>query len=288
MTLRVAECLLVPVLLVACGRTALLDARTEELCTPPVIDLGVVPSQQFGPATLITELAAPGGDDDPTLTGDMLEIFFESQRSGTSRIWHATRDTADDAWDPPTPVSEFDGLGANTPEVSRDGLRLRFATTLPSVQADLYEATRPDRASSWSNPVRLDRLDTAFGETGCAEFLDGYGVVFFSNRSGSNQLWQALREASSCTDFDVSTTTMLGVAGANPWMRNDGLTLAYSDGDLYVVTRAALNDAFGTPQPLSSLNSGANDDDPWMNDDMTRIFFTSVVTGDPELYTATR
>src|SRR4051812_28768819 len=71
-----------------------------------------------GPATgwstpvQITELADPDGADDPSLTGDLLEIYFGSDRAGSMTtgaapledIWVAKRASPTDPWGAPTNV----------------------------------------------------------------------------------------------------------------------------------------------------------------------------------------
>jgi hypothetical protein len=41
--------------------------------------------------------------DDPTLTGDMLELVFESFEGGGEDLWVSTRPSTGDGWSPPTP-----------------------------------------------------------------------------------------------------------------------------------------------------------------------------------------
>jgi hypothetical protein len=61
----------------------------------------------FGPAVLVTELSSPGGDTRPSIRHDGLEIFFQSNRTGSialsNDLWVATRASTLDAWS--TPVS---------------------------------------------------------------------------------------------------------------------------------------------------------------------------------------
>jgi hypothetical protein len=104
----------------------------------------------FGPAVLVTELSSPRGDSRPSIRHDGLEIFFQSNRTGSIGLSNdllvATRESTLDAWS--TPVS----LGAiiNTafleqnPYLSSDGTTLFFASDRPggSGGPDLYMTTR--------------------------------------------------------------------------------------------------------------------------------------------------
>lgn len=288
------------VALASCGRIGFDPlATTDAAPCLPSITLAPPPTTPFGPPMVITELSSPDFDDDPTLTGDELEIVFQSARGGTNRLWHATRANRADPFDPPQPLAELDGFAANTPELSRDGLRLRFAA--PAVAGgtdDIYLATRADRASAWGTPMRVDALSTPSSETGAAEFLDAAGVVFFSNRAGGNtmgDLWEEFDD--TCTGFRTAVLTggfPTGAVKANPWMRDDGLAVAFvMDGpsgasDVFVAIRPTVGEPFDVPIELTAVDSTNVDDDPWLDDAMDHIYFMSARTLDGEIYYATR
>ncbi len=104
----------------------------------------------FGPAILVTELSSSMNENRPSIRYDGLEIFFQSNRTGStggsSDLWVATRDSTLDAWS--TPVN----LGAtiNTMFVeqntylSSDGKTLLFSSDRPGGFGglDLYMITR--------------------------------------------------------------------------------------------------------------------------------------------------
>jgi WD40-like Beta Propeller Repeat len=65
----------------------------------------------WGPASPIAELNMPGiTEARPSLTANGLEIYFGSTRSGTLRIWHASRASLIDAWSDvalvPSPIAD--------------------------------------------------------------------------------------------------------------------------------------------------------------------------------------
>ncbi len=58
----------------------------------------------------ITDLSTTFAEDDPALTGDELEIYFDSDRpggTGGDDIWRATRTTRTSAWARPRQSSSF-------------------------------------------------------------------------------------------------------------------------------------------------------------------------------------
>src|SRR5688572_27718917 len=74
----------------------------------------------------IAELSTVGvSEDDPSLTADELEIFFNVGTGIGGEVYTATRESRADAWSPPMPVAELNSSALDfTPFVSRDGLTL--------------------------------------------------------------------------------------------------------------------------------------------------------------------
>ena len=64
----------------------------------------------FDTPVLVPELASPSQTDNPTLTGDLLEIYFTTDRvSGNGDVWFATRATATAPFGTPAPVTAVNG-----------------------------------------------------------------------------------------------------------------------------------------------------------------------------------
>jgi hypothetical protein len=109
----------------------------------------------FGPARLIPELSSPTGDQRPIIRFDGLEIFFTSNRPGstldalgalTRDIWVATRNSVHDHWSTPVPLGPAINTGSAEVQayVSADGETLFFSSDrLGGCGAsDLYMSTR--------------------------------------------------------------------------------------------------------------------------------------------------
>jgi len=111
----------------------------------------------FGPPRLVPELStpAPQGEQRPSIRFDGLEIFFNSNRVGSTPdalgapsrdIWVATRNSVDAPWDAPVRLGPAvnTGFADIQPQISADGETLFFSSDRPGGcgASDLYMSTR--------------------------------------------------------------------------------------------------------------------------------------------------
>ena len=104
----------------------------------------------FGPAVLVTELSSVANENDPSIRHDGLEIFFHSNRVGSTGtaldLWVATRESTLDPWS--TPVNLGNTINTVFLEqnayLSSDNRTLLFSSDRPggSGGLDLYMSTR--------------------------------------------------------------------------------------------------------------------------------------------------
>jgi Tol biopolymer transport system component len=260
------------------------------------------------PFTNVTPLAAVNdpaySDDDPTLTGDLLELYFDSDRpaAGAARgdIWVAKRANATDPFGAPTIVSELASLSDDTtPEVSTDGLTMYFSSDrLNAGDRDIYVTTRADRASPWSTPQRVPELSAANLDDDSAEPLpDGLHLVMSRGTQPALDLCLVTR-VSTAAPWSAPMP-MPGVSDgtydeSQQWTSPD-LTVIYfvsdrppaTSQDIWLATRPDTQSTF-TIQRVSELSSGAQDVDPWLTPDLRTMYFASARTGNMDIYSATR
>src|SRR5437870_8186333 len=104
----------------------------------------------FGPAVLVTELSSVANENDPSIRHDGLDIFFHSNRVGSTGtaldLWVATRESTLDPWS--TPVNLGNTINTVFLEqnayLSSDNRTLLFSSDRPggSGGLDLYMSTR--------------------------------------------------------------------------------------------------------------------------------------------------
>jgi len=250
----------------------------------------------------ITELTTAVGEDDPSLTADLLEIYFGSPRAGTlgnEDIWFATRTSVGDPFGTPVNIAT---LNSSSPEsnirISADGLSIYFASNRsPSLDFDLWTATRANRVSPWTAPTRISELATAVGDYAAHPSADGLQVTFCSNRAGGDEdLFVATRQAQGQpwgTAVQVTDTSTLSNE-CDP-MDPDPTTIYFSSNrpgsmgayDLYVATRT-VGGTYVTATALTELNSTFNDRDVWVSPDQRLLVFSSNRMGSDDIYYSTR
>jgi len=288
-----------------CIDTYVCDPATQT-CVRELPD-GGMPDAMLGAFSLpepISELNGAGSsEDDPTATGDLLEIYFDSDRPATGAamgdIWVAKRASTADPWDPPQLVTELASLADDTsPDISSDGLTMYFASDRAKAgDRDLYVTTRKSRGDPWSTPVRISELSTTFEEGSAVETADRLHLVFSSGRNGS-------------LDLFVATRAVLGGPWTNPTpipglsdpafgedqhdINADG-TIVYYVSDktgvehIYMATCAGPGGPCSNQQMLPVVNSAtAADVDPWVSPDGHTLLFSSSRSGNGDLYMATR
>jgi hypothetical protein len=140
----------------ACGR---INYQVEQVDGGvPLDDAATWPTQSFAPPTRIDSLSlANTTDDDPTMTSDLLELYFNSNRPGglgLADIWVTTRNTPQDDWGIPSPVVQLNSSERDSdPEVSADGLTMILASQRPGTIGAM---------TSWCQHVHLDQMSGRF------------------------------------------------------------------------------------------------------------------------------
>jgi Tol biopolymer transport system component len=102
----------------------------------------------FGPAALVGELSSNGNDLLPGIRQDGLEIFFDSDRTGTlglRDIWVSTRASRSESWSAPVDLTAINSaVGDQRAALSFDGRSLYVTSGRPGGLGDndIYVSTR--------------------------------------------------------------------------------------------------------------------------------------------------
>jgi hypothetical protein len=235
-------------------------------------------------------------DDDPSLTQDLREIYFNSKRDGgkgREDVWFATRARATDAWSAPQPASELNSDARETGiALSPDGLTVWFSSDREGGVGglDVYTATRSARSEPFRNATLVaelssqgDELVSASDATGTSLYFarrededDDYDLFLARRPSTSAPFGEAIAIDSLNSDREESDAFAVSGGARLLFTRSSQIVLAESSGAAeYRVVRA-----------LDELNSDEDERDPWATDDLTYVVFSSKRTGTYLLYEA--
>jgi dipeptidyl aminopeptidase/acylaminoacyl peptidase len=264
-----------------------------------------MPLGAWGPPVPVIGLNTPRLEDDPSLTADMLELFFASNRATANAfdedIYVAKRTTLAEPFQDPTLVDELSDVGVldSNVEISADGLTVTF-TSARNGNDDLWISTRDTRTMPWKPPAVLASLNSGAGEFGAVLTVLASGeheVVLCTRRDGHEGLY-----ASRKAPLDPQFPTPMPVDGVNTpdhecdGMRPDEQTLYFTRAALATPTQVDLFRArwdgsrYVDVEPITELNTGRKDSDPWVSPDHRTIYFSREGTTSftDDLYMATR
>lgn len=281
--------------LAACGRVGF-DATGDALATSDASPVAF--DAPFSAPVLISELAGPDDEDDPSLTGDLLELYYSSSVPTSDSLWKATRPSVASPWSTPELVAPINAGGkVNNPKVSLDGLTLYFSSTrAPSAGgSDLWVSTRASRADDWSAPTRITELASAVDDYE-PYVLPGNLTMYFTRKIGNNGEPVRTNRPNTSLGFRVAIEVpgieQTGYEGGC-FVTPDELGILFhsdrgADRDIYRATKAVFSDPFSPAVPLTELDMGMKEEDPWLSPDGHVLFFAANPTGQYDLYMATR
>ncbi|MBN2492259.1 MAG: PD40 domain-containing protein [Planctomycetes bacterium] len=233
---------------------------------------GALDAQTF--CTLVEETALTGptaSEMAPTLTGDMLTIYFTSTRAGGvggRDIWMSTRTAIGQPWSTPVNVAALNSTSEESYVTVRpDDLEIYFArSTISTYVNDLYVSTRAKVTDPWGMPtavVQLNSMVAGDTEDDPSIRADGLEIFFTSDRTGGSgaAIWRSTRTSltspwsAPVVVAEIDTTSTEHSAAIS----GDGLTLIYASlktggvgsSDHYMIRRPDLNSPF---DPKTEIN----------------------------------
>jgi hypothetical protein len=235
-------------------------------------------------------------EDDPSLTGDLLELFILT----SPNLLVATRENLIEPFSTPVVVAELDDpLTQLRPCVSTDGLTILFARRLlgPPIHDDIFISTRASRSAPWEAPMPLPGdINTTSNELPAWLSPDGLTLVFEADvDGGTNDLIVARRSAPGAEFVRGEALSAIN----SP--ENDGrggfdatgtsFVFESDRGGAIAIWEGVFVGGSWSVIPHPELDSSQAEGTPWLSPDGRTVVFSSNREGtgsDDDLFVATR
>jgi hypothetical protein len=284
---RWLACLTSPVALVACSEGQL-------------VTLGERAPYHFEPPVLVAELGTEDNAENPTLTADLLELYFTTSRvSDNGDVWVAKRQDANAPFDAPEAVSAVNTDSFETSAaISSDGLTLWWGSERDGGlgAVDIWVTERSSRDDAWSEPSNVMELNSPARDAPRPLGAHDTLMPLSSDRAASSlyQTYLARRQGTGFAAPErIEELAFSERSVVDGFLSQDGEALFYSSGpvdmpqDLYVALRRGEGEPFLEPIALDDLNTAADERDPWLSPDGKSFFFTSDRGGTLVIYRTT-
>jgi Tol biopolymer transport system component len=245
----------------------------------------------FGEPMPLDGIVSAGEDDDPSLTADMLEIYFLRD----AELWRAQRPNLISPWSAAQPVPELNSASTELrPSVSGDGLTIYFGRGTAG-SYDIYVANRATRMAPWDPPALL-ALDLNLPETSELpgwSSPDGLKLYVESTAGVNHDIFVATRESPSEPFTGAPFEAIeFGETDGAPAATSDGSMLVFASrrsGEMSIWEAIEVQGAWFMQRHVELDGVGVRGT-PWLSPDGTAVVFTGTRQGstDDELYIATR
>jgi hypothetical protein len=260
---------------------------------------GICPDElgAFSEPQLVVELdRGDTSDDDPSLTEDRLDIYFNSEED----IWHASRLSVTTDWGAPELVTQLSSDAEETSaSVSPDGLTIWLSRSSADGMGgfDIYVSTRISRSSDWSEPLPVPALNSEQDDIARVVTRSATELLLARGAESDYDIYRATSDGVMWSMADALASINSEGHEADPFLAANGLTLYLTadrpgetaEDDLVIACRGIPDGEFETVlQPITELNSDDDDADAWLSPDEGYIMFASDRSGTMKLYEASR
>ncbi len=261
------------------------DADTSATTTAQLDQL-LGPWGTVEPPTPIAALASTFNDDDPTVTSDLLELYFTSTRNGSTNIYASKRIAIDVPWGAPALVTSLSTAGIeDSPEIAPDGLTIWFVRSVKGTTTgrDVYVATRPARSAAWSSGTLVSELSSPSEDYSPTPSGDGLTMVLSSYRApslGADNLFSS-RRPSLASRWTAPTWVPVLESTAResgPFRPGDDTLIYFTSWragpQIWRATRADSSHPWNAPSVVSELTPSPNSaEQPWISPDLRLMYF---------------
>ncbi|MCA9152136.1 MAG: PD40 domain-containing protein [Planctomycetales bacterium] len=257
---------------IACVQTNYANAQ---FVLGPAVNLGPILNDETNSGT-------------PTaISDDGLAFYFNFG----SDIYVSTRESVNDEWRSPVAVSELNSDGLEFLRfISPDRTWALISQDTAERSQDIFAISRVSADSPWGTPQLIpEPISTAFRDSNPTMTADGLHMLFASERPGTNggaDLYEGTRASldSEWTVENLGPSINTEFRASHPMMTDDGLMLffgsdrpgGYGDIDIYMSSRATVNDPWNDPTNLGpNINTPELDNGAVFWEEGNVLFFRS-------------
>ena len=162
----------------------------------------------------------------PYVTPNGLSLYFNSDRSGATDLYVATRASLAEDFGNVTALTELNTSEVeHLPWVSADELHIYFGSTRGMVAGELYYASRAQKSDPFGVPVKMNDLNTTTQDDGITMTQDRRVAIFTTRAAGPKDLYIAMRAS---TDEPFATPELMSELSSSALEYDPALT---PDGD---------------------------------------------------------
>jgi hypothetical protein len=292
------------------GGAAFFDAFAPPTFTdaPPGVPVACNRTSPFGPAQKLgpTVNAAGGRQYAGRLSPDGTTLYFMRDVPGASRgfeIFRAERMGTSFEFGPASAVEGVNGDGADTTPTVGPGGRLIWGVERvapPPAVAGNFDIWWADPATPGFAAARLlAEVSTTDKERHPYALADGHALYFSRSAQGTTVImmspWAGQKFGLATPVPGLTGTATLEIG--DPIVTSDELVAYYkledpatARADMFRTSRRATVDAFRTGEPMTDLNTPANEAPTWISDDDCALLFSRSADGSAsaDLYVAQR
>ena len=197
---------------------------------------------------------------------------------------------------PVVALSDVDSIDED-PTFTADLLELYFMSNRNGTK-DIWTSTRASATDPWGSPHLVTELSSSGIDYSPGISLDGLDIWFATDRDMTRgRIWKSSRAARG--DAWAAPTPVVELASGSidfaPVVDANETTMLFTSNrpgsggyDIYWTTRATTSDAWGSAQLVPGVNSASDEYDPFTAQSGLVIFFTSMRSGQGDIYWSAR